>query len=101
MAKMSSEKNKLKEIRNKIDKIDDAIADLLSKRMQYAKQAKEEKLRMNMPVLDRQREEEVIEKWCERARWSRRSGGYDLSEEMMMKMVKLIIEYTLKNEMEE
>ena len=101
MAKMSSGKNKLKEIRNKIDKIDDAIADLLSKRMQYAKQAKEEKVRMNMPVLDRQREEEVIEKWCERARRSRRSGGYDLSEEMMMKMVKLIIEYTLKNEMEE
>ena len=98
---MTSGEDKLKEIRNKIDEIDDAIADLLSKRMQYAKQAKEEKVRMNKLVIDRRREEEVIEKWCERARRSRRSGGYDLSEEMMKKIVELIIEYTLKNEIEE
>ncbi len=98
---MASGENKLEEIRNKIDKIDDAIADLLSKRMQYAKQAKDEKVRMNKLVIDRRREEEVIEKWCERATRSRRSGEYDLNEEMMKKIVEIIIEYTLKNEMEE
>ncbi len=98
---MASGENKLEEIRNKIDKIDDAIADLLSKRMQYAKQAKDEKVQMNKLVIDRRREEEVIEKWCERATRSRRSGEYDLNEEMMKKIVEIIIEYTLKNEMEE
>ncbi len=97
---MASGENKLEEIRNKIDKIDDAIADLLSKRMQYAKQAKDEKVQMNKLVIDRRREEEVIEKWCERATRSRRSGEYDLNEEMMKKIVEIIIEYTLKNEME-
>jgi len=101
MVKMSSGKNKLEEIRNKIDEVDNVIADLLSKRMQYAKQAKDEKVRMNKPVIDRRREKEVIEKWCERARRSRRSGGYDLSDEMMKKIVELIIEYTIKNEIEE
>lgn len=69
--------------------------------MQYAKQAKDEKVRMNKLVIDRRREEEVIEKWCERATRSRRSGEYDLNEEMMKKIVEIIIEYTLKNEMEE
>ncbi len=98
---MALGENKLEEIRNKIDKIDDAIADLLSKRMQYAKQAKDEKVQMNKLVIDRRREEEVIEKWCERATRSRRSGEYDLNEEMMKKIVEIIIEYTLKNEMEE
>ncbi len=98
---MASGENKLEEIRNKIDKIDDAIADLLSKRMQYAKQAKDEKVQMNKLVIDRRREEEVIEKWYERATRSRRSGEYDLNEEMMKKIVEIIIEYTLKNEMEE
>ncbi len=98
---MASGENKLEEIRNKIDKIDDAIADLLSKRMQYAKQAKDEKVQMNKLVIDRRREEEVIEKWCERATRSRRSGEYDLNEEMMKKIVEIVIEYTLKNEMEE
>lgn len=98
---MSSSEEKLEEIRKKIDEIDDAIADLLSKRMQYAEEAKEEKVRMNKPIGDSRREKEVVERWCERARRHRGSGEYDLSEEMMMKMAKLLIEYTLKNEMEE
>ncbi len=98
---MSSSEEKLEEIRKKIDEIDDAIVDLLSKRMQYAEAAKEEKLRMNMPIRDSRREKEVVERWCERARRNRGTGEYDLSEEMMKKMAKLIIEYTVKNEMEE
>ncbi len=97
---MSSEENKLEEIRKKIDEIDALIADLLFKRVQYAKQAKEEKVRMNMPVRDRQRENEVIEKWCERAR-RRKGEEWNLSEDTMKKIAELIIEYTLKKEMEE
>ncbi len=98
IVKMSSEENKLEEIRKKIDEIDAEIVDLLIKRVQYAKQAKEEKIRMNKPVRDWQRENEVIEKWCARAR---RGEDWNLSEEMMKKIAELIIEYTLKMEIEE
>ncbi len=98
---MLPNENKLEEIRKRIDEIDDAIADLLSQRMQYAKETKAEKVRMKKPIIDRQRQSEVIEKWRERARRNRGSSGYDLSEEMMSKIAELILEYTVKNEMEE
>lgn len=102
---MSAEESKLGEIRKRIDEIDDAIADLLSKRRQCATEAKEEKLRLKNPLRDRQREKEVVEKWCERASrsgsGSRGGDKHGLSEEMMKKMAELIIEYTVKNEMEE
>lgn len=91
----------MEEIRKRIDEIDDAIADLLSQRMHYAKETKAEKVRMKKPIIDRQRQSEVIEKWRERARRNRGSSGYDLSEEMMSKIAELIIEYTVKKEMEE
>jgi chorismate mutase len=104
---MPSEEGKLEEIRNKIDEIDAAIVDLLSQRMYYAKEAKEEKVRLKMPIEDRQREKEVVEKWCKRARRRRNGSGRDgsaeheLSEEMMVKMAEFIIEYTVKKELEE
>jgi len=98
---MSPNEDKLEEIRKRIDEIDDAIADLLSQRMRYAKETKAEKVRMKKSIIDRQRQREVIEKWRERARRNRGSSGYDLSEEMMSKIAELIIEYTVKKEMEE
>ncbi len=96
---MLPEEEKLDEIRKGIDEIDAAIVDLLSKRMAYAKQVKDVKVRMNMPIKDRRREEMVIENWCEHARRNKRGGDYDLSEEMMKKMAALIIEYTVNNEL--
>ncbi|MDI6811301.1 MAG: chorismate mutase [archaeon] len=98
---MSPNEDKLEEIRKRIDEIDDVIADLLSQRMQYAKETKAEKVRLKKPIIDRQRQREVIEKWRERARRNRGSSGYDLSEEMMSKIAELIIEYTVIKEMEE
>lgn len=98
--KMPSGEAKLEEIRKRIDEIDDAIADLLAKRMYYANETKAEKLRMKQPIVDEQRQHDVIEKWCERARGTRVSGDYELSEEMMTKIAKLVIEYTVKMEME-
>jgi chorismate mutase len=98
---MSPKGDKLEEIRKRIDEIDDAIVDLLSQRMRYAKEMKAEKVRMKKPIIDQQRQREVIEKWRERARRNRGSSGYDLSEEMMSKIAELIIEYTVKNELEE
>jgi chorismate mutase len=98
---MSPNEDKLEEIRKRIDEIDDAIADLLSQRMRYAKETKAEKVRMKKPIIDWQRQREVIEKWRERARRNRGSSGYDLSEEMMSQIAELIIEYTVKKEREE
>lgn len=98
---MPPNEDKLEEIRERIDEIDDAIADLLSQRMRYAKETKAEKVRMKKPIIDRQRQSEVIEKWRARARMNRGGSGYDLSEEMMSKLAEIIIEYTIKNEMEE
>jgi len=96
----SGEEAKLEEIRKRIDEIDDAIVDLLAKRMEYANETKAEKLRMKQPIVDEQRQHDVIAKWCERARRKRLSGEYDLSEEMMTRIAKLVIEYTVKMEME-
>ena len=98
---MPSGEEKLEEIRKRIDEIDEDIADLLSKRMYYANESKAEKLRMNRQITDEQRQNEVIEKWCERARKNRGSSEYNLSEEMMRKIAELIIEYTVKKEMKE
>ena len=99
---MTAEEKNLDAIRKRIDEIDDTIADLLIRRMQYAKQAKKAKMQMNKPGVDRQREEEVIEKWRERARKSRGSEGVlELSEEMMQKVAALLIEYTVEKEQEE
>jgi chorismate mutase len=91
---------KLEEIRKRIDEIDDAIADLLAKRMEYANETRAEKLRMKQPIVDEQRQNEVIAKWCERARRSGVNGDYELSEEMMTKIAKLVIEYTVRMERE-
>jgi len=98
---MSSDEDKLEEIRKRIDEIDDAIADLLSKRMQYAKETRAEKVRLKKPIIDTHRQREVVEKWRERARRHRGSSGYELSEELMGKIAELIIDYTVKKEMEE
>ena len=98
---MSSDEDKLDEIRKRIDEIDDAIADLLSKRMQYAKETRAEKVRLKKPIIDTQRQREVVEKWRERARRHKGSSGYELNEELMGKIAELIIEYTVKKEMEE
>ena len=98
---MPSSEAKLEEIRKRIDEIDDAIADLLSKRMYYANETRNEKLRLKVPIIDEQRQSKVLEKWRERARKNRGSSEYDLlSEELMERMAKLIIEYTVKKEME-
>ena len=98
---MPSGNEKLEEIRKRIDEIDEAIIDLLAQRMHYANEAKAEKIRMKQLIVDEKRQHEVIEKWCACARRSRGSNESGLSEEMMRKMAKLVIEYTVKKEMEE
>jgi chorismate mutase len=98
---MSSDAEKLEDIRKRIDEIDNAIADLLAKRMHLAKETRAEKVRLKKSIIDTQRQQEVIEKWRERARRHRGSSGYELSEELMVQIAELILDYTVKKEMEE
>lgn len=98
---MPSGNEKLGEIRKRIDEIDEAIIDLLAQRMHYANEAKVEKLRLKQRIVDEQRQHEVIEKWCACARRNRGSNESGLSEEMMRKMAQLVIDYTVKKEMDE
>ncbi|MBQ2675800.1 MAG: prephenate dehydratase [Clostridia bacterium] len=52
----------LKEIRNKIDSIDDQLLDLFLQRMECSKQVAEYKVANNIPVLNAQRESEILDK---------------------------------------
>jgi chorismate mutase len=99
--KMPAGDGELAEIRKRIDELDDRIADLLAQRMYYASEARAEKVRMNRPIVDEQRQNEVIAKWCERARKPLGSKASPLSEELLSKLAALIIEYTVKEELED
>jgi len=88
---------RLQEIRRRIDEIDDAIAELLIKRMKYARQAKAEKIRMKMPVTDLQREKEVIARWRAHAR----RANNEVSEDLMRRIAELVTEYTRMEELNE
>lgn len=54
--------NELVELRNQIDQIDEKMADLFAQRMRIVKQVGEFKKTNNMPILDKERENIVIEK---------------------------------------
>ena len=102
-----AEKRKLEEIRRQIDKIDDEIAKLLFRRIELAISAREAKKRMEMPISDARREQEVIEKWRKRAENWRMWGEMkvnerikDVYEEMFMQIGSEIVKYTLRIEEE-
>ena len=50
----------LKEIRTKINDIDKEMMDLFIKRMKLSKEVIEYKVKYNLPILDKEREKEVI-----------------------------------------
>ncbi|MDD6302827.1 MAG: chorismate mutase [Bacillales bacterium] len=54
--------DELVELRNQIDQIDEKMADLFAQRMRIVKQVGEFKKTNNMPILDKERENIVIEK---------------------------------------
>lgn len=51
---------KLAEVRTEIDRIDEALLELLSKRLDLAKAAGDHKRRYGLAIKDKKREEEVI-----------------------------------------
>lgn len=50
----------LKEIRDKINDLDKEMLDLFTKRMKLSKEVMEYKIKNNLPILDQEREKEVI-----------------------------------------
>ena len=70
----------IKELRNRIDKVDDQIFDLIIKRFDYVKKIGKVKKEMNMPVDDKAREEIIIERLSEK-----------LSSKINYKQIKKII----------
>lgn len=54
--------DKLKEYRHQIDEIDTKIIELYEKRMMVVKKVVEYKIKNNVPILDQNREQEMLEK---------------------------------------
>jgi monofunctional chorismate mutase len=52
----------LKDIRDKINDLDKEMLDLFTKRMKLSKEVIEYKIKNNLPILDQEREKEVINK---------------------------------------
>ena len=52
----------LKDLRNKIDQIDQELVTLIEKRIEIVKQIGEYKKKHNLPILDQNREQEVLDK---------------------------------------
>ena len=59
-------KKVIKELRNRIDKIDDQIFDLILKRFDYVEKIGNIKKEINMPVDDKAREEIIIKRLSEK-----------------------------------
>lgn len=55
----------LKDIRNNIDSIDSQICELFKKRMELALEAAKEKEKINAPVMNKSREDEILIKISE------------------------------------
>lgn len=53
---------KLKLLRRKIDKIDETILDLLSRRLSLVKKASQLKKQKSLPVEDKNREKQILER---------------------------------------
>lgn len=98
---MPSGVERLDEIRRQIDELDAAIIALLARRLHLAHEAKREKVRLNRPIRDLPRQAEVIAKWRERALHDGGAGTEVLSAELLEKLARLVIEYTVTSELEE
>ncbi|MBI9009763.1 MAG: chorismate mutase [Tenericutes bacterium] len=80
----------MKDLRNQIDIIDEAIQNLFLERMQIVKQVAEYKLENNLPVLDKSRELEIIQKNVDKINDSELQ---DLYEEFYKKMIEVSKKY--------
>lgn len=80
----------LEDLRKEIDEIDHEILKILVKRVDVVKQIGELKNEQNMPVLDEERKEKVLESITERAKI------FHLSEEFVKKLFKEIHDHAVE-----
>jgi chorismate mutase len=82
--------NDLKQLRDKIDEIDDQIVALLSKRMDVVEQVGKLKKEHKVPPLDKKRLEEVLHTKKNKAKI------LGISEALVEKLFKVIHDHSLK-----
>ena len=80
----------LEELRKEIDDIDQEILKILVKRVDVVKQIGELKNEYNMPVIDEERKEKLLESITERARL------FHLSEDFVKKLFKEIHDHAVE-----
>lgn len=78
----------MKELRDKIDKIDEIIIKKLSQRISTAKQIGLLKIKLNKPVLDKKREAELARMY------KRLCAHYKVDKELVSTLFKLIISHS-------
>ena len=71
--------NRILELRQQIDMLDEEIIRLLKKRMGISKEVGKLKEKLDIPVEDKNRENEIIERLTQRA-------GQNLSEEQLIRI---------------
>jgi len=82
----------IEQMREKIDKIDARIVELLAERVDLAKKIGQAKVKRGLPIRDEKREGEVLHRATEL------SGKTNLSKGFTKKIFEYIIEYSRENE---
>lgn len=82
----------LDELRQEIDEIDQEILKILVKRVEVVKQIGELKNEQNLPIVDEQRKEQVLESITQRAKI------FHLSEEFVKKLFQQIHDHSVELE---
>ena len=72
------------QLRNEIDNLDEEIIQLLKKRMRISKEVGQLKERLDIPVEDKKREKEIIDRLTAQA-------GKNLSEEQLIRIFTAVI----------
>ena len=84
----------LTELRSQIDKLDDQLLELLSRRMRVSRDIGQYKKEHNMPVLQTQRYEELL------ARRAGQAGQMGMDREFMRTVLQAIHEESIRQQME-
>ncbi|HEV2614643.1 MAG TPA: chorismate mutase [Gammaproteobacteria bacterium] len=78
----------MKELRDKIDSIDMVIIKKISQRMAVAKKIGQLKIKLNKPVLDKKREQQLAKMY------TKLSKQHELKPEFVQELFEMIIRYS-------
>ncbi|MDP3988256.1 MAG: chorismate mutase [Candidatus Levybacteria bacterium] len=85
----------LKKLRVKIDKLDDELLEILSKRIEIVREIGKMKRKNHLPLFDKKRWEEILKSKLSK------SKSLNLSEKFIEKLYAVIHEHSLEIEKEE